>query len=96
VKVRVIDSDYWAEVVNFGHKFVHVPEHYDRRVDRPRHAQHGLRAVGHGAAPQAVALLLLVRLVPLVERNFNLVELGPRGTGSSSAALRSPPAKSVL
>jgi predicted ATP-dependent Lon-type protease len=28
-------------------------------------------------------LLLLVRLVPLAERNFNLVELGPRGTGKS-------------
>jgi ATP-dependent Lon protease len=28
-------------------------------------------------------LLLLVRLIPLAERNFNLVELGPRGTGKS-------------
>jgi len=34
VKVRVVDSDYWAEVVNFGHKFVHVPEHYMRDYER--------------------------------------------------------------
>ena len=28
-------------------------------------------------------LLFLVRLVPLCEANYNLVELGPRGTGKS-------------
>ena len=28
-------------------------------------------------------LLYLTRLIPLVERNYNLVELGPRGTGKS-------------
>lgn len=28
-------------------------------------------------------LLLLLRLIPLVENNYNLVELGPRGTGKS-------------
>ncbi|MGE5618442.1 MAG: protease Lon-related BREX system protein BrxL [Sphingomonadaceae bacterium] len=28
-------------------------------------------------------LLYLSRLIPLVERNFNLIELGPRGTGKS-------------
>ncbi len=28
-------------------------------------------------------LLYLMRLVPLVERNYNLIELGPRGTGKS-------------
>src|ERR671910_3761571 len=28
VKVRIVDSDYWAELNNFGHKNVHVPEHY--------------------------------------------------------------------
>ncbi len=28
-------------------------------------------------------LLYLVRLIPLVERNYNLIELGPRGTGKS-------------
>ena len=25
VKVRLVDSDYWAEVSNFGNKFVHIP-----------------------------------------------------------------------
>ena len=30
-------------------------------------------------------LLLLTRLIPLVERNYNFVELGPRGTGKSFA-----------
>jgi predicted ATP-dependent Lon-type protease len=28
VKVRLVDSDYWAEVNNFGSKFVHVPTQY--------------------------------------------------------------------
>lgn len=28
-------------------------------------------------------LLLISRLIPLVERNFNMIELGPRGTGKS-------------
>jgi len=28
-------------------------------------------------------LLFLLRLVPMVEKNFNLIELGPRGTGKS-------------
>jgi ATP-dependent Lon protease len=30
-----------------------------------------------------VKLLVLVRLIPMAERNYNLVELGPRGTGKS-------------
>ena len=30
-------------------------------------------------------LLFLTRLIPLAERNYNLVELGPRGTGKSYA-----------
>jgi len=34
VKVRLVDSDYWAEVSNFGHKHVHVPEHYVREYER--------------------------------------------------------------
>jgi ATP-dependent Lon protease len=34
VKVRLVDSDYWAEVTNFGHKNVHVPEHYVRDFER--------------------------------------------------------------
>lgn len=32
VKVRYLSDDdkYWAEFVNFGHKFVHVPDRYIR------------------------------------------------------------------
>ena len=138
VKVRLVDSDYWAEIVNFGHKFVHVPEHYvsdyerllmggiwaqvDVRfeyneetkgkdpfwiekltpiqiatfdLDEYRQLRREfttdewidlvLRSMGY--EPEVMStrlkLLLLVRLVPLVERNFNLIELGPRGTGKS-------------
>jgi ATP-dependent Lon protease len=28
-------------------------------------------------------MVTLLRIVPFVERNYNLVELGPRGTGKS-------------
>src|SRR3954466_9568448 len=28
VKVHLVDSDYWAEVTNFGSKNVHIPEQY--------------------------------------------------------------------
>ena len=44
-----------------------------------------LRSAGYEPAalsPRARDLLLL-RMVPLVERNYNLIELGPRGTGKS-------------
>ena len=44
-----------------------------------------LRSVGlepSTMTPRAVDLMLL-RMVPFVEKNFNLVELGPRGTGKS-------------
>jgi ATP-dependent Lon protease len=34
VKVRIVDSDFWAEVTNFGHKYVHIPEHYVRDYER--------------------------------------------------------------
>src|SRR6266704_1793729 len=34
VKVRLVDSQYWAEVTNFGHKYVHIPDHYVRDYDR--------------------------------------------------------------
>lgn len=36
VKVRYLSEDdkYWAELTNFGHKFVHIPEHYIRQYDR--------------------------------------------------------------
>src|SRR5712691_1867690 len=36
VKVRYLSDDdkYWAEIVNFGHKFVHVPDRFVRQYDR--------------------------------------------------------------
>jgi ATP-dependent Lon protease len=34
VKVRLVDSEYWAEVVNFGHSYVHIPNNYVRQFER--------------------------------------------------------------
>lgn len=46
-----------------------------------------LRSVGlepaHPDFTRRKKLLLLIRLIPLVEANYNLIELGPRGTGKS-------------
>ena len=46
-----------------------------------------LRSVGlepaHPDFTRRKKLLLLLRLIPLVEANYNLIELGPRGTGKS-------------
>jgi len=143
VKVRYLSDDdkYWAEFVNFGHKYVHVPEQYVREYDRLlmggiwaqvdiRHEYDetatGKRSpfwIDHmrpiqlatfdldeyrqgrrhfstdewldllirsmGLEPslfdRRLKLLFLIRLIPLCEQNFNLVELGPRGTGKSYA-----------
>jgi ATP-dependent Lon protease len=41
-------------------------------------------------------LLLLVRLIPLAERNYNLVELGPRGTGKSYVVQEISPYSALL
>jgi ATP-dependent Lon protease len=138
VKVRLVDSDYWAEVVNFGDKFVHVPTHYVREYDRllmggvwaqvdlrfdydeENKGKHPfwidklapiqiatfdideycrlraeftseewvdllVRSMGYepDEMDRRMKLHFLVRLIPLCERNYNLVELGPRGTGKS-------------
>ncbi len=32
--MRLVDSHYWAEVTNFGHRHVHVPDRYVRDYDR--------------------------------------------------------------
>ncbi|MFQ5794764.1 MAG: protease Lon-related BREX system protein BrxL [Candidatus Bipolaricaulia bacterium] len=143
VKVRYLSNDdkYWAEFVNFGHKYVHVPERYIREYDRllmggiwtqvDIHHQYDDTATGKrspfwivdmqpiqlgsfdlkeygdcrqqfstdewidllvrsiGLEPfnfdKRLKLLFLTRLIPLCEQNFNLVELGPRGTGKSFA-----------
>ncbi|MGI8554226.1 MAG: protease Lon-related BREX system protein BrxL [Dehalococcoidia bacterium] len=37
----------------------------------------------HPSFTPRLKLLYLARLIPLVERNYNLIELGPRGTGKS-------------
>ena len=138
VKVRLVDSDYWAEAVNFGDKFIHVPTHYVRDFDRllmggvwaqldmrfaydeEAKGKHPfwidklmpiqiatfdiddykrvrrefstdewldlmVRSMGYEPAEMSRRLKLqfLTRLIPLAERNYNLVELGPRGTGKS-------------
>lgn len=141
VKVRLVESEdkYWAELTNFGNKYVHVPEdvvyQYERLLQGGIWAQVDLRydaeeevgglkrpffitklrpiqvasfdfdeyATGRsqlrteewtdllvrsmGLEPahfgRRLKLLFLVRLIPMVERNYNLVELGPRGTGKS-------------
>jgi ATP-dependent Lon protease len=141
VQVRYVSDDdkHWAELKNFGHRFVHIPEHYLRQYDRLlmggiwaqveiKH-QYDEEATGkrspfwiEGLKPIQIAsfdldeyrecrrqfaaeewidlllrtiglepsrfqrrlkLLFLVRLLPLCEHNYNLVELGPRGTGKS-------------
>ncbi len=143
VKVRYLSDDdkYWAELVNFGHRYVHVPDRYVRQYDlllmggvwaqidlrheyddeargkrspfwindlKPiqlgsfhlddycacrrqfdTHAWVDLLVRSIGLEPahfsRRLKLLLLTRLVPLCEPNYNLVELGPRGTGKSYA-----------
>src|SRR5207249_1939633 len=44
-----------------------------------------LRSAGlePAAMERRLKLLLLARFVPFVEKNYNLIELGPRGTGKS-------------
>jgi ATP-dependent Lon protease len=138
VKVRLVDSDYWAEGVNFNNKFLHIPSQYVRDyerllmggvwaqvdmrfesdeeskgknpfwidklvpiqiatfdLDEYRNVRRQfttdewidliVRSMGYEPSemPRRLKLLFLVRLIPLAERNYNLVELGPRGTGKS-------------
>jgi ATP-dependent Lon protease len=138
VKVRLVDSDYWAEVNNFGNKFVHIPTDYVRNFERLltggiwaqiemrfSYDEEGkgknpfwidkltpiqiaafdleeyqrlrgefttdewidliVRSMGYEPSEMTkrLKLLFLSRLIPLCERNFNLIELGPRGTGKS-------------
>ena len=151
VKVRLVDSDYWAEAVNFGHKFLHVPTQYVRDYERLlmggvwsqldmrfqtdeesegknpfwidkltpiqiatfdleeyRRVRRDfttdewidlmVRSMGYEPAdmPRRLKLLFLVRLIPLAERNYNLVELGPRGTGKSYVVQEVSPYSALL
>jgi len=143
VKVRYVSDDdkYWAELVNFGHRYIHIPENliqkYDRllmggiwaqltlfhRYDEEAKGKRSpfwiedltpiqlanfdlaeycegrshfttnewidflIRSIGLEPSnfDRRLKLLLLVRLIPLCEHNYNIVELGPRGTGKSYA-----------
>jgi ATP-dependent Lon protease len=151
VKVRLVDSRYWAEVTNFGHKFVHIPDHYVRDYDRLLtggiwaqidmrfeydEEERGknpfwiekltpiqlatfdldeyqrlraefttdewldllIRSMGYepSVMDRRLKLLFLVRLIPLCERNFNMIELGPRGTGKSYAVQELSPYAALL
>ncbi len=138
VKVRLTDSDYWADVTNFGNRNVHIPDQYVRDYERLltggiwaqvdmrfEYDEEGkgknpfwidkltpiqvatfaledyqrlrrefttdewidlmLRSMGYepNGMTRRLKFLFLTRLIPLCERNYNLVELGPRGTGKS-------------
>jgi ATP-dependent Lon protease len=151
VKVRLVDSQYWAEITNFGHKYVHIPDHYVREFDRlltggiwaqidmrfeydeetkgkypfwidkltpiqlatfdleeyrrlraefttDEWLDFMLRSMGYESSvmQRRLKLLFLTRLIPLCERNFNLVELGPRGTGKSYAVQEFSPYSALL
>ncbi|QVL47226.1 MAG: protease Lon-related BREX system protein BrxL [Thiocapsa sp.] len=151
VKVRLVDSRYWADVTNFGHNHVHIPDHYVRDFDRlltggiwaqvdmrfeydeetkgknpfwidkltpiqlasfdldeyrrlraelttDEWLDFILRSMGYEptAMERRLKLLFLIRLIPLCERNYNLVELGPRGTGKSYAVQELSPYAALL
>ena len=148
VKVRLVDSRYWAEVTNFGHLYVHIPDHYVRDYDRLvtggiwaqvdmvwdetdekapfriarldpiqlatfdlKEYRAGrrefttdewidliLRSMGYepSVMERRLKILFLTRLIPLCERNFNLVELGPRGTGKSYAVQELSPYSALM
>jgi ATP-dependent Lon protease len=151
VKVRLVDSQYWAEVSNFGHKNVHIQEQYIRDYERLlmggiwaqldvrfEYDEEGkgkypfwidkltpiqiatfdleeyrrlrvelttdewldlmLRSMGYepSVMTRRLKLLFLTRLIPLCERNYNLVELGPRGTGKSYAVQELSPYAALL
>ena len=139
VRVRVLEDKDWAELVNFGHQYIHIQTQTIK--DYPRVLEGGIwaqveieyrqdeetgrksrpffitglkpiqlagfdfdeyregrarfttdewidlmvRSVGLEPAhfDRRTKLLFLSRLIPMVEKNFNLIELGPRGTGKS-------------
>lgn len=149
IKVRIVDSDYWAEANNFGHKYLHVEDNIPDRFERlltggvwaqveikyddlldsrnpffissfqpiqiasfqieEYKAQRRefstdewmdflLRSMGYEpeAMDRRLKLLFLTRLIPLAEQNYNLVELGPRGTGKSYVIQEVSPYASLL
>ncbi len=136
VRVRALEEKDWAELANFGNRFLHVPQELIRKY--PRILEGGIWAqvdLEHRAEPEEdrpfyiidirpiqlasfsldeyregrkhfttdewidflvrsiglepttfsrrLKLLFLTRLIPMAERNYNFIELGPRGTGKS-------------
>jgi ATP-dependent Lon protease len=57
-----------------------------------------IRSMGYEPSQfsQRLKTLFLLRLIPLCERNYNLVELGPRGTGKSFAVQELSPYAALL
>jgi ATP-dependent Lon protease len=57
-----------------------------------------IRSMGYEPSQfsQRLKVLFLLRLIPLCERNYNLVELGPRGTGKSFAVQELSPYAALL
>jgi ATP-dependent Lon protease len=151
VKVRIADGERWAEAVNFGERYLHIPPEYPRNYERlltggvwaqievrytydddskGRHSfwisqldpiqiatfdleeyraartefttdewtDFMVRSMGYEPREmdRRLKLLFLTRLIPLAERNYNLVELGPRGTGKSYAIQEISPYASLL
>jgi len=151
VKVRLVDSEYWAEGVNFGNRFLHIPVNYVRdyerllmggvwaqidvrfeydeekkgknpfwieklspiqiaafdldeyrRLRREFTAEEWvdllIRSMGYepSGMERRLKLLFLLRLIPLTEQNYNIVELGPRGTGKSYAVQELSPYGALL
>jgi ATP-dependent Lon protease len=85
------DPDHPNELVNFTPFQVGPPDLAAFRAGRAQFTTDewiALMLQSAGYAPQAfpgrrLRLLLLARLAPLVQRNLNLVELGPRQTGKT-------------
>jgi ATP-dependent Lon protease len=151
VKVRLVDSDYWAEAIHFGDNYLHIPTQYVRDYDRllmggvwsqidmrfeydeSTKGKHPfwierlspiqiatfdieeyrrlraefsaeewidllIRSMGYEPSSFARRLKFhfLTRLIPFAERNYNLVELGPRGTGKSYAVQELSPYGALL
>ncbi|HKI18516.1 MAG TPA: protease Lon-related BREX system protein BrxL, partial [Isosphaeraceae bacterium] len=151
VKVRLVDSDYWAEAVHFGDNYLHIPTQYVRdyerllmggvwaqidmrfEYDESTKGKHPfwidrlspiqiatfdieeyrtlraefsadewidllIRSIGYEPAvmERRLKLHFLVRLIPFTERNYNIVELGPRGTGKSYAVQELSPYGALL
>ncbi len=146
-----MDSEYWAEGVNFGDRFLHIPVNYVRdyerllmggiwaqidvrfEYDEDKKGKHPfwidklspiqiaafdldeyrrlrceftadewvdllIRSMGYepSGMERRLKLLFLLRLVPFTEQNYNIVELGPRGTGKSYAVQELSPYGALL